>query len=512
MLLKTNACVALLYTFAALHCTNGHDNNNKRSRILWYNAKNTHTGLGLSNGTLQELSRLASDLTQFRALLTPLMVTRVVGTQGHSNVRKHLVDTMEGLNWDVEQLAFDARTPVGHKTFTNVVATLDPSATRRLVIACHYDSKIDTRGDFIGATDSAVPCAMMLHLAAALHSQLSTHSLKVSHTLHSQLSTHSLKVSHTLHSQLNTHSLKVSHTLHSQLNTHSLKCVKRRILKKSLNGKEGREKEGNGGNSRKCNKKNRKKFWKSLLATWSDESVREPSARYYRRKGNCPGNSPVPSEPLANLNLSQVTRPQQNPKCLGRAKCCQVNQSKYKFTYIPDVQSDLTLQFIFFDGEEAFRRWSNTDSLYGSRNLAARLHNQPYPPNNEDNTHELHRMDLFVLLDLLGTRDVSFYSFFPNTQQWYARMLSFERRLGELQLLNSRPNMFIDEALHKTGIQDDHIPFLKRDVPILHLIPVPFPSVWHKLTDNERALHYPTIDNLNRILFAFTADYLNIVP
>ncbi|KAK4313004.1 hypothetical protein Pmani_015615 [Petrolisthes manimaculis] len=353
MLLKTNACVALLYTFAALHCTNGHNNNNKRSRILWYNAKNTHTGLGLSNGTLQELSRLASDLTQFRALLTPLMVTRVVGTQGHSNVRKHLVDTMEGLNWDVEQLSFDARTPVGHKTFTNVVATLDPSATRRLVIACHYDSKIDTRGDFIGATDSAVPCAMMLHLAAALHSQLSTHSLK---------------------------------------------------------------------------------------------------------------------------------------------------------------QSDLTLQFIFFDGEEAFRRWSNTDSLYGSRNLAARLHNQPYPPNNQDNTHELHRMDLFVLLDLLGTRDVSFYSFFPNTQQWYARMLSFERRLGELQLLNSRPNMFIDEALHKTGIQDDHIPFLKRDVPILHLIPVPFPSVWHKLTDNERALHYPTIDNLNRILFAFTADYLNIVP
>ncbi|KAK4320675.1 hypothetical protein Pmani_008508 [Petrolisthes manimaculis] len=353
MLLKTNACVALLYTFAALHCTNGHDNNNKRSRILWYNAKNTHTGLGLSNGTLQELSRLASDLTQFQALLAPLMVTRVVGTQGHSNVRKHLVDTMEGLNWDVEQLSFDARTPVGHKTFTNVVATLDPSATRRLVIACHYDSKIDTRGDFIGATDSAVPCAMMLHLAAALHSQLSTHSLK---------------------------------------------------------------------------------------------------------------------------------------------------------------QSDLTLQFIFFDGEEAFHRWSNTDSLYGSRNLAARLHNQPYPPNNQDNTHELHRMDLFVLLDLLGTRDVSFYSFFPNTQQWYARMLSFERRLGELQLLNSRPNMFIDKALHKTGIQDDHIPFLKRDVPILHLIPVPFPSVWHELTDNEQALHYPTIDNLNRILFAFTADYLNIVP
>lgn len=90
-----------------------------------------------------------------------------------------LVDTMQRLNWNVEEFAFDARTPVGHKTFTNVVATLDPTATRRLVIACHYDSKIDNRGEFIGATDSAVPCAMMLHLATALHSQLATHSLKV---------------------------------------------------------------------------------------------------------------------------------------------------------------------------------------------------------------------------------------------------------------------------------------------------------------------------------------------
>ena len=33
--------------------------------------------------------------------------------------------------------------------------------------------------------------------------------------------------------------------------------------------------------------------------------------------------------------------------------------------------SEVTLQFVFFDGEEAFKRWTDTDSLYGSRNLAA---------------------------------------------------------------------------------------------------------------------------------------------
>ena len=29
--------------------------------------------------------------------------------------------------------------------------------------------------------------------------------------------------------------------------------------------------------------------------------------------------------------------------------------------------SDMTLQLVFFDGEEAFRDWTATDSLYGSR-------------------------------------------------------------------------------------------------------------------------------------------------
>lgn len=60
--------------------------------------------------------------------------------------------------------------------------------------------------------------------------------------------------------------------------------------------------------------------------------------------------------------------------------------------YLLFQKSELTLQFIFFDGEEAFRQWSATDSLYGSRNLAARMERTLYPQNNEDGTNELHRM------------------------------------------------------------------------------------------------------------------------
>lgn len=61
-------------------------------------------------------------------------------------------------------------------TFSNVIATLNPSAQRHLVLACHYDSKyFSPQWDgkvFIGATDSAVPCVMLLELARALDYRL----------------------------------------------------------------------------------------------------------------------------------------------------------------------------------------------------------------------------------------------------------------------------------------------------------------------------------------------------
>lgn len=34
--------------------------------------------------------------------------------------------------------------------------------------------------------------------------------------------------------------------------------------------------------------------------------------------------------------------------------------------------SDLTLQLLFLDGEEAFKDWTATDSIYGARHLASK--------------------------------------------------------------------------------------------------------------------------------------------
>lgn len=70
---------------------------------------------------------------------------------------------------------FTASTPLGPLDFGNVVATLDPGAARHLTLACHYDSKLFPSGSapFVGATDSAVPCALLLELAQALDLELS---------------------------------------------------------------------------------------------------------------------------------------------------------------------------------------------------------------------------------------------------------------------------------------------------------------------------------------------------
>ncbi|RXM36094.1 Glutaminyl-peptide cyclotransferase [Acipenser ruthenus] len=57
-------------------------------------------------------------------------------------------------------------------------------------------------------------------------------------------------------------------------------------------------------------------------------------------------------------------------------------------------------------------------------------------------------------------------------------------------------------------VDDDHVPFYNRGVRILHLIPTPFPAVWHTMDDNEENLDSSTIENLNKILQVFVLEYL----
>lgn len=126
---------------------------------------------------------------------------------------------------------------------------------------------------------------------------------------------------------------------------------------------------------------------------------------------------------------------------------------------------------------------------------------------------------MIVLLDLLGMPDPQFFSLFRNTDRWYAHMADCEHRLAELDLIerdtNSgvvprRTNVYFQEQFLDAFIDDDHAPFLRLDVPIVHMIPLPFPKEWHTLNDDWHVVDFVTVDNLSRILRVFVVEYLNI--
>ncbi|XP_068631756.1 glutaminyl-peptide cyclotransferase-like [Battus philenor] len=326
--------------------------NTDKATLKFFEEKDFHEAYDLTDNDVKNIAKM-SDPVHFKDVLNEILIPRVVGTPNHEKVGNYIAKEMRELGWDVTEDVFPDHTPVfGTLDFRNIIAKLNPDADRYLVLACHYDSKYTREHVFVGATDSAVPCAMMINLAKVMSRQLET--------------------------------LKTNH---------------------------------------------------------------------------------------------------------------------------------LSLMFIFFDGEEAFRKWGPKDSIYGARHLAQQWQGTPY----KDGANHLQRMDVLVLLDLLGCPDPVFYSYFRATEKWYVRLASAEQRLAELGQLSAYSVGKEEQKyfrLRSSGafIEDDHIPFLKRNVDVVHLIPNPFPHVWHTADDDMSALDFNTIDNLNKILRVFVAEYLHIHP
>lgn len=44
------------------------------------------------------------------------------------------------------------------------------------------------------------------------------------------------------------------------------------------------------------------------------------------------------------------------------------------------LNNEISLKFVFFDGEEAFEQWGPTDSIYGARHLAEKWENENVLP------------------------------------------------------------------------------------------------------------------------------------
>lgn len=343
-------------TFICLFVCVGYANSDSGIKLKLREGRDSHEGLELSDEKLMKISKM-SDMDHLEKVLDNILVPRVVGTASHTAVGDYIVSTMCEFGWHVEEDVFVDTTPTfGDLKFRNIIAKLNSEAQRFLILACHYDSKYTREGDFVGATDSAVPCAMMLNLAHVLSAQLA----------------------------------------------------------------------------------------------------------------------------------------------------------------IAKASTELSLAFVFFDGEEAFRSWSATDSIYGARHLAARWAEAPYPPDAVSGAAtDLDRIDVLMLLDLLGTPDPAFYSYDASAERWYVRLARAEQRLAAAHRLRNyslgrRDQTYFRLKSSRAYIEDDHIPFQQRGVSILHVIPSPFPSVWHKPADNRAALDMRTVDNLMQIIRVFVVEYLHL--
>jgi hypothetical protein len=136
----------------------------------------------LSDESLKSLPSPGEDFDIKKgALLAPILRTRVSGTEGNRAVLQHFVDFFRTNlpEWSLEFQNSTSTTPLsnGHEIpFVNLIATRDPPGTNagdvgRLAVVAHYDSKITPEG-FIGATDSAAPCAMLMHMARSIDAAL----------------------------------------------------------------------------------------------------------------------------------------------------------------------------------------------------------------------------------------------------------------------------------------------------------------------------------------------------
>jgi len=143
----------------------------------------------------------------------------------------------------------------------------------------------------------------------------------------------------------------------------------------------------------------------------------------------------------------------------------------------------VTVWLAFFDGEEAFNfAWEDPDNTYGSRELAARL----------ALSGDLPRVKAVILADMVGPANPIFKRESYSTMWLTDLVWSTAARLGY-------GKVFVSDS---TAVEDDHLSFLRRDVPATDIIDFGSPVLeyWHTARD--------TLDKVDPRTLAMTGHVL----
>jgi glutaminyl-peptide cyclotransferase len=132
---------------------------------------------------------------------------------------------------------------------------------------------------------------------------------------------------------------------------------------------------------------------------------------------------------------------------------------------------------VFFDGEEAIKSWSNSDSLYGSRHLAAKW--------SANGT--ISKIKAYLLADMIGDKDLNIDRD-QNSTPWLLDMLSAAAR-------NTGHSSYVFK--HDTQVEDDHIPFKQRGVPVLDIIDLDYGPPTQERP--EGSYHHTELDTIDKL-------------
>lgn len=137
---------------------------------------------------------------------------------------------------------------------------------------------------------------------------------------------------------------------------------------------------------------------------------------------------------------------------------------------------------VWFDGEESFGDWSDTDGIYGSRHLAKKWHESGM----------LSKIVALINIDMIGDKDLGVLE-----EYYSARSLTrLVRQVAED--LGYEKYFFVS----KGAIEDDHVPFLRLGVNAIDLIDFEFGprnSYWHTPEDTMDKLSADSLEIVGRV-------------
>jgi len=143
---------------------------------------------------------------------------------------------------------------------------------------------------------------------------------------------------------------------------------------------------------------------------------------------------------------------------------------------------DDDIDLVWFDGEEAFGQWSDTDSLYGSRHLAERW--------AADGT--LSRIKALINVDMIGGKDLHVMNEENSSASLRKLIWSTAERTGYGKYFDNGEN----------ATDDDHMPFVKAGVNAVDLIDFDTTkkTYWHTPEDTLDKLSTHSFEVLGAVL------------